>query len=124
MNRKKILLIDDDDAVLDVMKIKIGSVYDVVAVSNPQLAVNMAKRSNPDLILCDIDMPDLSGGELSLKFMECDETRKIPFAYITSFVSAQEVDDMRGNVGGRAGIAKATPTEKMIGMIEKLFIKE
>jgi CheY-like chemotaxis protein len=118
---KKILVIDDDEAVFDYLQQKIGYLYDLVTTKNPSLALDTAIRVVPDLILCDIDMPDISGGELSVQFSECKHTCHIPFAYLTSFVSPREVREMRGNVGGRHGIAKATPAPEMIEMIEMML---
>ncbi|MBI3149135.1 MAG: response regulator [Betaproteobacteria bacterium] len=114
-------MIDDDEAVFGYLQTKIGCLYDLVTTTEAGLAVDLAVRVEPDLILCDIDMPDINGGELSVKFRECEYTRHIPFAYLTSFVSPREVRDLRGNVGGRHGIAKATPAPEMIEMIEQLL---
>lgn len=119
--RKKILVIDDDEAVFGYMKAKIGYLYDLVTTTEPRLALDLAACVAPDLILCDIDMPDIDGGELSVSFLECEYARHIPFVYLTSFVSPREVRELRGNIGGRYGIAKATPAPEMIEMIEQLL---
>lgn len=119
--KKKILVVDDDDAMFGYLQKKIGYLYDLVTTTEPELALDLAVREAPDLILCDIDMPVISGGELSVRFIECEYTRSIPFAYLTAFVSPSEVRELHGNVGGRHGIAKATPAPEMIGMIEQLL---
>jgi CheY-like chemotaxis protein len=119
--KKKILVIDDDEMVFVYLQKKIGYLYDLVTMTEPTLAVNMAVLKEPDLILCDIDMPGLSGGELGVRLYECAYTRLIPFAYLTSFVTPSEVRDLKGNVGGRPGIAKATPGPEMIEIIEQML---
>lgn len=119
--KKKILVIDDDEAVFGYLKRKIGYLYDLVTTTEPGLALDLAVREEPDLVLCDIDMPGIDGGDLSARFFECAYTRRIPFAYLTSFVSPDEVRDLRGNVGGRHGISKATPAPEMIETIERLL---
>lgn len=119
--KKKIQVIDDDEMIFTYLQKKIGYLYDLVTTTEPDLAVALAIRQKPNLILCDIDMPVISGGELSVKFRECEATRYIPFAYLTSFVSPREVRELRGNVGGCHGIAKATPAPEMIEMIERLL---
>lgn len=118
---KKILVIDDDDAVFYFLQRKLGYLYRMVSTTEPGLAVDCAIRENPDLILCDIDMPKISGGELSVKFLECEYTRRIPFMYLTSYVSPSEISDLRGNIGGRHCIAKATPAYEMIERIEQML---
>lgn len=119
--RKKILVIDDDEAVFGYLKKKIGYLYDLVTTTESGLALDLAVREAPDLVLCDIDMPDLDGGDLSARFFECEYTRRIPFAFLTSFVSPDEVRALHGNVGGRHGISKATPAPEMVEMIERLL---
>jgi CheY-like chemotaxis protein len=59
--RKKILLVDDDEAVLDVLQAKLGATFDIVSTNDAQKAVGLAIRERPDLIVCDIDMPDMDG---------------------------------------------------------------
>lgn len=119
--KKKILVIDDDDAVFGYLRKTIGYLYDLVTTTEPGLALDLAVREAPDLILCDIDMPGTDGGDLSARFFECEYTRRIPFAFLTAFVSPSEVCDLRGNVGGRHGISKATPAPEMIERIERLL---
>ncbi|MBI3149134.1 MAG: response regulator [Betaproteobacteria bacterium] len=119
--KKKILVIDDDEAVLSYLQQTLGPLYDVVATTEPGLAVDLALRLEPDLILCDIDMPDVNGGELSCRFFACEDTREIPFAYLTSFVLPEEVCAPHGNIVVRRSIAKATPASEMIRMIEQML---
>jgi CheY-like chemotaxis protein len=119
--KKKILVIDDDEAVLDCLQQTLGRMYDLIATTGPKFAVDLALRVNPDLIMCDIDMPDINGRELSGRFFECEHTRKIPFAYLTSFVSPGEVRCSHGNIGARRSIAKATSVAEMIRIIEQML---
>ncbi|MFZ2853304.1 MAG: response regulator [Rhodocyclaceae bacterium] len=120
-HKKKILVIDDDDAVFAYLQKKIGDRYDLVTTTTPDSAVNLAIRETPDLILCDIDMPELTGGDVSVSFFENRQVKHIPFAYLTAYVSPKEVSFLDGNVGGRKGIAKRTPVPEMIQMIEHLL---
>jgi PleD family two-component response regulator len=121
MNKNTVLIIDDDEAVLTLLKIKLAEVYEVLVTSQPDMALNLAVSTKPDLILCDIDMQHLDGGDLSLIFHECDETKNIPFVFISSLVSPKEVVDLKGRVGGRRAIAKATPAKEMISMLGKIL---
>lgn len=120
-SKTRILVIDDDEKILEVLKVKIGSQYELVGVTNPMLAIQFALHSEPDLILCDIDMPEMNGGEVANLLSSHPGTAHIPFAYLTSFVSPSEVKALKGNVGGRPGIAKSTNTGDMVDQIEGLI---
>ena len=63
--RKKILLVDDDQAVLDFLQAKLGVRYDLVTTAAADAVMRLAHKEMPDLILCDIDMPELDGGDIS-----------------------------------------------------------
>ncbi len=73
----------------------------------------------PDVILCDIDMPDFSGGDVSAALADDPATSSIPFIYLTSLVSPQEAADMAGFVGGRPGVAKKAPLAELLKRIEE-----
>lgn len=63
--RKKILLVDDGEAVTTYLFTKIGNAYDMGATNVSRRAVALAQSEHPDLIICDVDMPGLDGGDLA-----------------------------------------------------------
>ena len=65
--RKKILVVDDDEAVTTYLQAKMGTTYDVVTTNVSTRALALAKSEHPDLVICDIDMPQLDGGDLAKK---------------------------------------------------------
>lgn len=120
-SKKRILVIDDDETVFLFLRKKLGHLYDLITTTEPAGALDLALREKPDLILCDIGMPWINGGDLSGRFFECEVTRYIPFAYLTSIVSPCEVQDRGGRIGVRPGISKATPAPEMVETIERLL---
>lgn len=119
--KKKILVIDDDETVFLLLRKRLGHRYDLVTTTDPDGALSLALREQPDLILCDICMPWVNGGDLSGQFFECEGTRRLPFAYLTALLSPANMRDRSGLLGTRHGISKATPTEEMVRMIEQLL---
>ncbi|HYP26476.1 MAG TPA: response regulator [Blastocatellia bacterium] len=115
--RKSILLVDDDHAVTDYLQLKLGKVYDVLATNEPRAALAMARKEQPDLILCDIDMPDMGGGDVCRSLSDDEQTRHIPVLYLTSMVSRREVQVMGGQVGGRPGVSKQAPIDEILTRI-------
>lgn len=117
--RKKILLIDDDEAIVMYLETKLAKNYQLTTTTQPRNAVAMARKEKPDVILCDIDMPDFSGGDVAAALAEDPATSRIPFIYLTALVSPQEVEDMAGYVGGRPGVAKKAPLADLLKRIEE-----
>lgn len=83
-NGKKILVIDDDQDILKLIKIILENEgYDVGTATTGEDGIKFAIQEMPDLILLDIMMPVMDGWEI-LKMLHTDEsTRKIPVAMLT-----------------------------------------
>ena len=118
--KKKILLVDDDEAVVSYLVVKLARYYDLISTTDPTKVVDMAREEQPDLILCDIDMPHMSGGDLASALTEDPDTAFIPVLYLTALVSPQETKDLQGQVGGRPGISKRAPMAELLARIDEL----
>ena len=118
--RKKILLVDDDNVVVAYLSHRLGLHYEMTATTNPRAALRMARAQRPDLILCDIDMPGMSGGDLASALTEDPDTAFIPVLYLTALVSPQETKELQGQVGGRPGISKRAPMAELLARIDEL----
>jgi len=119
-DKKKILLVDDDEAVVSYLVVKLAKYYDLISTTDPTQVVAMAREEQPDLILCDIDMPDMSGGDLSSALTEDPATAFIPVLYLTALVSPEETRDLQGQVGGRPGVSKRAPLAELLARIDEL----
>lgn len=118
--KKRVLLIDDDEAVVSYLVAKLARIYDVVSTVDPKKAVALAKHELPDVILCDIDMPEMSGGDVAAALAEDSATARIPFIYLTALVSPDEAKDLDGQVGGRPGVSKRAPLAELVAKIDEL----
>jgi two-component system, OmpR family, KDP operon response regulator KdpE len=68
MNDISILVVDDEPQIRRVLRATLsGSGYDVIEAKNGQEAVEMVVREHPDLILLDVNMPEMSGLEACSK---------------------------------------------------------
>ena len=118
--KKCILLIDDDETVLAYLVPKLSKLYEVVSTSDPRKAAALARTQLPDVILCDIDMPGMSGGDVANELGNDSLTARIPFLYLTDLVSPEEARDLDGHVGGKPGIAKRAPMAELVRRIEEM----
>jgi CRP-like cAMP-binding protein/CheY-like chemotaxis protein len=82
---KKILIIEDNSAIRNTTAeiLKLAD-YHVITAENGREGVELAKSNLPDLILCDILMPDLDGYGVLRILIKNKETLGIPFIFITS----------------------------------------
>jgi len=121
MNKKRILIIDDDVPLTHSMKINLEDVGDyVVEVENSSLkAVAAAREFRPDLILLDIVMPDLDGGDVSAQMKSDPMLANVPILMVTALVSNEETgpDDAVGN-GDQMMVAKPIKFDKLVHAIE------
>jgi CheY-like chemotaxis protein len=117
--KRKVLLIDDDEAVVAHLVIKLSKLYEVVSTVDPRQAVALARRELPDVILCDIDMPHMGGGDVAAALAGDSATARIPLIYLTALVSPEEARDLQGQVGGRPGVSKRAPLAELVAAIDE-----
>lgn len=79
---KKILLIDDENYVLDKMKMQLKD-YDVITCCDSKKALVMIRQYHYDLIISDISMQPISGTELIFELKK--NKKKIPVLLMTGF---------------------------------------
>jgi hypothetical protein len=60
----KVLIVDDDDALRNLMRVRLAGTYEVIDTGNPVQALGLALEHKPDAILLDLMMPNTSGFEL------------------------------------------------------------
>lgn len=118
-SKKKVLLVDDDAAVISYLVTKLARYYDVVSTTDPREVGRLARTELPDAILCDIDMPQMSGGDVAAGLDGDSATARIPFIYLTALVTPQETQDLGGMVGGRPGVSKRAPLAELVERIEE-----
>ena len=123
MNEKKILIVDDEKDILLVLGKRLTAEgYTVITVDNGYDAVTLAKSKSPDLILLDILMPGMEGGEVAEKLKDCPETKNIPVIFLTALLSKAE--EYKGNhlVAGNITLAKPIDAEELLTQIKKKLL--
>jgi len=94
MHKLKILIVDDDKANLDILNHTLQNEYIVYVAKSGEMAIKRALADQPDLILLDIVMPDMSGYDVLKILKENNATKAIPIIFITALNSA--ADEERG----------------------------
>jgi sigma-B regulation protein RsbU (phosphoserine phosphatase) len=89
-----ILAVDDTPENLDVVKGILGSDYIVKAATSGPMALKIAEKQPPDLILLDIMMPDMDGYEVCRRLKENELTKDVPVIFLTAM--DQTTDEAQG----------------------------
>lgn len=81
----KILVIDDDTAICELVKINLELAgYACLVSSDPVKGFALVRQEVPDLIILDVMMPEVDGYSLALKLRQADDTKEIPIIMLTA----------------------------------------
>lgn len=91
IKRTEILVVDDDKVTLKMLeKILYREGFTITPVSNGRSAIRVARSNLPSLIILDIMMPDLDGGEVAHILKNDPRTKSIPIIFLSSLISKKE----------------------------------
>jgi CheY-like chemotaxis protein len=118
--QKKILVADDDEIFLRLVDNDLTKEgYEIIKAKNGKDAVSLTKLKKPDLILLDINMPDMSGGEVGEALKEDPRTRDIPVIFLTGLLTKQEEESRGHMIGGNYFVAKPYNLQALLEEIQK-----
>lgn len=121
MDQKKILIVDDESDLVEMISIRLeANNYQVVAAYDGQQALEKVRTEKPDLIVLDIMIPKLDGYKVC-RMLKFDEKYKhIPIILFSA--RAQESDKLLGEqVGADAYITKPFEPKTLLDKIQELL---
>lgn len=121
MNRKKILVIDDEKHIGEMLKINLEETgrYEVCVETQGSAGLSAAKQFEPDLVLLDIVMPDMEGSYVASQIREDDKLRHVPILFLTATISQDETSSTGGYIGGYRFIAKPISMSELVLELDK-----
>ena len=93
--------------------------YEVATENASQAALATAEAFQPDLILLDVMMPGLDGGQLASQFAASPRLKGVPIVFLTAAVTHEEVRARQGLVGGLPFLAKPVNLHEVLGCLER-----
>ncbi len=114
----RILVVDDEQAVLDLLVYNLGkSHYEVLAAVDGRQALELARQSNPDLILLDLMLPEIDGLDVC---RELRRTSKVPIIMVTA--RGEEVDRVVGlELGADDYVSKPFSVRELMARIKAVL---
>jgi DNA-binding response OmpR family regulator len=82
--KQKILLVDDDSAILNLLQTELSADFEVLKAENGEQGLLLSLQHKPDLIISDIKMPELNGWEFCYLLRQIPSTKTIPFIFLSS----------------------------------------
>jgi CheY-like chemotaxis protein len=121
---KTILIVDDEEeALTSLSNILRRADYEVIATAKGSDAINLAKNLRPDLIILDIVMPDIDGGDVAAILSENRLTAGIPIIFLTGILTKEE--ELQGKITGKhCVIAKPVMPDKLLKIIVETLSRQ
>jgi two-component system, cell cycle response regulator DivK len=119
--RKRILVVEDHRLSLVLLhQLLAAQGYEILQSSEGWDAINRARNEQPDLILMDIRLPDISGLDATRLLRKDDQTKNIPIIAVTAFVRPEDEANALQS-GCDAYIAKPLNIDNLLRTLE-LFL--
>ncbi|MDY6939220.1 MAG: response regulator [Cyanobacteriota bacterium] len=121
---KKILVIEDEQLLLkNILSILKAEGFEAIGASGGSRGVEMATSETPDLIICDVMMPELDGYGVLKQLQQNPETHLIPFIFLTA--KSDRADIRQGiELGADDYLTKPFDIEELLRAIEARFKKQ
>ena len=122
MSRKRILLVDDDPAVARRLgaAIERAGHYDVRTETNGALALAAALEFRPDVVLLDVLMPGIDGGEVAAALERHPDLEGVPIAFLTGLIEPGELGAGVTDMRGRRIISKPIDAFELVAVLREL----
>ena len=124
---RKILVVDDEEGFTKLLKMNLEKegVYEVRVENVSANALNAAHEFLPDLVLLDIVMPGLDGGDVAGQLQEDPMLKNIPIIMMTALVSQEETSqDAVAQAGAMNVLPKPVNMDVLIRCIEEALSEE
>lgn len=93
--------------------------FDVITAPDGEMGILLAKTQHPDLILLDINMPDIEGGDVVAILEENPQTQNIPIIFVTALLTKQEEERRQNMMGKHSFFSKPYKLERLLEEIDK-----
>jgi CheY-like chemotaxis protein len=117
--KKKILIVEDNNDSLEILGLRITNFgYEAIKAHNSKEAIACVEAEPPDLILMDLDLPDVDGVKTTAILKQNPKTSHIPVVAVTAWMSALS-EEKAGKVGILTYLIKPVSPQTLKETIEE-----
>ena len=116
------MVVDDQEMICNLVKASLENLWPTLKVhtcSESSMALEKIKSFLPDLVLLDIQMGEVSGGDIAQQMKENPSTQGIPIIFLTGIISADEAHARGNTFGGEHFLAKPIDFKELAAAVEK-----
>lgn len=119
--KRKILIVDDEVIFTRMVRMNLTQTgrFEVREVNRATAAMDAAREFRPDMILLDVIMPGMDGGELASRIQADPELAKTPIVFLTATVTHNDSQDGGFRSGGLLFLAKPVSLDKLLATIDQ-----
>lgn len=118
---KTVMIVEDNELNMKLFRDLLdANGYETVETRNGLEALDLAREHRPDLILMDIQLPEISGLEVTKRLKEDEDLRSIPVIAVTAFAMKGDEEKIREG-GCEAYIAKPISVAKFLETVRQFL---
>ena len=122
-NKVSVLVVDDSVSLCEALKVNLENMHGflVHTAQDGRTGLALARRTRPDVIVLDVMMPGMSGGQVAEVLRESPGMARTPIIFLTGMISQDEVEARGGEIGGELFMAKPVSHEELAATIRALL---
>ena len=112
---RTVVVIDDDDVIRELLSMHLrNSGYNVLAAADAIDGGHLVLRSRPDVVICDVQMPYMTGYELVDALKRDPATKDIPIVFLSV---ADDVAEHAPRLGAVAHLRKPVSADRLLAVV-------
>ena len=117
----RILAVDDSESIRQMVELTLDDEdHEITTAEDGLVALNIAKEESFDVVITDINMPNMDGFELIRNLRELDSYKLTPILCLTT--ESGDTQKARGKEAGATGwIVKPFSAQKLISLVERVI---
>ncbi len=120
---KKILIVEDNPQNMRLIEMALSAKsYTLLEATNGEEALEVAKKERPDLIIMDIQLPKMSGLEVTRKLREIPEFNRTPIIAVTAYAMKGDKEKAL-DAGCNAYLSKPISARDLPNLIAKMLLQ-